>query len=202
MVVLAWRFEQAGYRAHIFSYSQRTANLDGLSESLRVFIEERVDTPSYHLIGHSLGNIIIRNGFRKPYPPGLGRIVMIAPPNRPAELAQMFENNPVYQWATGESGQKLADPSFYEELPIPSVEFGVIAGTITYGIGFDGPNDGVVKVENTKLEGMADWIVVEHIHTFIMSAQDTFQYCLSFLETGAFESTAPGDPVLNPARGN
>jgi hypothetical protein len=194
MAVVAWRFEEAGYRVHSFSYSQRTESLDDLSAGLHEFIEEGVDTPVYHLIAHSLGNIIIRNGFKQTYREGLGRIVMIAPPNRPAELAQLFEDNPIYQWMTGDSGQKLADPSFYQELPIPTVEFGVIAGSITYGIGFDGPNDGVVKVENTKLEGMADWIVLEHTHTFIMTAQDTFERCLNFIETGAFEPSA--------ARGN
>jgi hypothetical protein len=187
MAILAWRFEREGYRAYNFPYSQRIASLDDLSESLRLFIEERVETPVYHLIGHSLGNIIIRNGFKKAYPAGLQRIVMIAPPNRSAELAQLFEDNPVYRWVTGDSGQKLADPSFYEELPVPTVEFGVIAGSISYGIGFEGPNDGVIKVENTKLSGMADWIVLDHTHTFIMNAQDTFEHSRSFLETGTFE---------------
>jgi hypothetical protein len=187
MAVLAWRFEQEGYRAYSFPYSQRIASLGDLSDGLRLFIEEHVETPVYHLIGHSLGNIIIRNGFKKTYPEGLDRIVMIAPPNRPAELAQLFEDNPVYQWVTGEPGRKLADPSFYDELPVPRVEFGVIAGSISYGIGFDGPNDGVIKVENTKLPGMADWIILEHTHTFIMNSQDTFEHCRNFLETGAFQ---------------
>lgn len=187
MAVLAWRFEQEGYRAYNFPYSQRSGSLDDLSESLRRFIEGRVETSVYHLIGHSLGNIIVRNGFKKAYPEGLGRVVMIAPPNRPAELAQLFEDNPVYQWVTGDSGRKLADSSFYEELPVPAVEFGVIAGSISYGIGFEGPNDGVIKVENTKLPGMADWIILEHTHTFIMNAEDTFGQARAFLETGAFE---------------
>ena len=151
MAVLGWRLEQAGYQVYNFPYSQRDQTLDGLSESLKAFIDEQLETPTYHLIGHSLGNIIIRNGFKAPYPEGLKRIVMIAPPNRPAELARFFEDNSLYQWITGESGQKLADPSFYEDLPVPTVEFGVIAGDIEREIGFDGPNDGVIKVENTKL---------------------------------------------------
>jgi hypothetical protein len=185
MAVLAWRFEQAGYQAHSFPYSQRPASLDELSDSLQAFIEERVDTPRYHLVAHSLGNIIIRNGFNKRYREGLGRIVMLAPPNHPAELARIFEDNPIYQWATGDSGQKLADPTFYEELPVPTVEFGVIAGSTGHGL-LDGPNDGVILVENTRLPGMADWIVLDHTHTLIMNAGDTFEYCRTFLETGTF----------------
>jgi pimeloyl-ACP methyl ester carboxylesterase len=186
MVVLASRFEQAGYVAYNYSYSQRTSSLDELSDELHRFIDERVSTSQYHLVGHSLGNIIIRNGFKKTYREGLTRIVMIAPPNRPAELAQVFEDNVVYRWITGDSGQKLADPVFYESLPIPSVEFAVIAGNKGHRVGFEEPNDGVVQVEATKLAGASDWIVLEHTHTFIMMAPDTFEYCRRFLETGSF----------------
>jgi hypothetical protein len=189
MVVLAWRFEKAGYSAHNFPYNERTANLDELSEGLHRFIRERVRTRTYHLVAHSLGNIIIRNGFKTPYREGLKRIVMLAPPNRPARLARTLEDNPLYQWITGDSGQKLADPSFYETLPVPAVEFGVIAGKRGQSISFEEPNDGVVQVESTKLEGMSDWIVLDRTHTFIMNAEETFEYCRRFLETGSFSKT-------------
>ena len=186
MAVLAWRFERAGYAAHNFPYNERAANLDELSEELHRYIRDRVRTPTYHLVAHSLGNIIIRNGFKSPYREGLKRIVMLAPPNRPAHLAQTLEDNPLYQWITGDSGQKLADPSFYESLPVPTVEFGVIAGKWGQSISFEEPNDGVVQVESTKLEGMSDWIVLDRTHTFIMNAEDTFEHCRRFLETGSF----------------
>ena len=186
MAALASRFERAGYVAHNYAYSQRTSSLDELSDELHQFINERVSTSRYHLVGHSLGNIIIRNGFKRKYREGLIRIVMIAPPNRPAELAQFFEGNIVYRWITGDSGQKLADPAFYESLPVPSVAFGIIAGSKGHRIGFEEPNDGVIKVETTKLFGASDWIVLDHTHTFIMIAPDTFEYCRRFLETGSF----------------
>jgi hypothetical protein len=71
-------------------------------------------------------------------------------------------------------------------LPVPTVEFGIIAGRKGQSISFEEPNDGVVLVESTKLEGMSDWIVLERTHTFIMTAEDTFEYCRRFLETGSF----------------
>jgi hypothetical protein len=66
------------------------------------------------------------------------------------------------------------------------VEFGIIAGKRGQNISFEEPNDGVVQVESTKLEGMADWIVLDRTHTFIMNAEDTFEYCRRFIETGSF----------------
>jgi hypothetical protein len=187
MALLAWRFDETGYAAHNFPYNERESSLDELSDELHSYIHERVRTPTYHLIGHSLGNVIIRNGFRKSYRGGLKRIVMLAPPNRPARLAQALEDNPLYEWITGDSGQKLADPDFYEVLPVPNVEFGVIAGNKGQRISFEEPNDGVVLVESTKLEGMSDWIVLDRIHTFIMNAEETFEYSRRFLETGSFQ---------------
>jgi hypothetical protein len=151
-----------------------------------------VKTPRYHLIGHSLGNIVIRNAFRKGYPPGLGRIVMLAPPNHPARLAKLLKENGLYRWATGDSGQKLSDEAFYGGLPTPSVDFAVIAGDKGQRLTFDAPNDGIVEVAGTKLDGMKGFAVVHHSHTFLMNSPDTFRLCRDFLGSGEFrEAAAP-----------
>jgi len=187
MVVLSHRFRQSGYRTFKFPYSQVRPSLDELSEKLISFIKDKVDTPRYHLVAHSLGNVIIRNAFRKELPPGLGRIVMLAPPNQPAELAKRFRKNLIYRLFTGDSGQKLSEEAFYAELPVPGVDFGVIAGNKGQKISFSEPNDGLVAVEETKLEGMKDFLVLDHAHTFIMNSRDTFEQSKRFLETGSFD---------------
>ena len=188
MMVLSHRFKGAGYRTANFPYNQAGPSLDELSGKLIAFIKEKVETPRYHLIAHSLGNVIIRDAFRKEFPPGLGRIVMLAPPNHPAHLAKRFKKNFLYGWITGDSGQKLSEEEFYRDLPVPKVEFGVIAGDKGQKISFSEPNDGLVAVEGTKLEGMKDFIVLQHAHTFIMNCKDTFEHCKSFLEMGSFQS--------------
>lgn len=186
MAVLAKRFRDAGYATANFPYDQKGPSLDELSDSLRAFIESEVKTPRYHLVGHSLGNIILRNGFRKGYRQGLGRIVMLAPPNRPARAAKLLKANPIFVWATGDSGQRLSSDDFYKDLPIPPVEFAVIAGDKGQPLTFKEPNDGLVEVEGTRLHGMAAFAVVHHAHTFLMNAQDTFALAKGFLEAGRF----------------
>lgn len=187
MALMGHRFKRAGYQPLLFGYNPRKQTLDELSEGLLAFIRQRVQRPEYHLVGHSLGNIIARHSFRHGFPEGLKRLVMLAPPNGPSELAGMFKDLALYQRWTGDSGQKLADAEFYQELPIPSVEFGVIAGDKGHRIGFEDENDGVVRVTNTQLAGMKDWATVHHTHTFIMMSQDTFELCKRFLETGSFK---------------
>ena len=190
MVVLSHRFKQAGYRTLNFPYSQMGSSLNELSDKLKGFIQERVNTPRYHLVAHSLGNVIIRNAFRKEWPTGLGRIVMLAPPNQPADLAKRFKKNLIYRLFTGDSGQKLSEEEFYADLPVPEVDFGVIAGDKGQKLSFAEPNDGLVAVKETKLEGMKDFIVLQHAHTFIMNCRDTFEHCKSFIETGNFQAKA------------
>ncbi len=193
MALLALRLRRSGYETHLFRYSPRRESLDELSQRLKALIDNEVKAPAYHLIGHSLGNIIVRNGFRTGYRSGLKRVVMLSPPNGPAALASSMRHSRVYKWMTGDSGQKLGDGSFYEQLPVPTVEFGVVAGDRGHRVGFNEPNDGVVRVENTKLEGMRDWVLVHHTHTFIMMSSDTFTLCVRFLRTGAFSrSPSPG----------
>jgi hypothetical protein len=187
LLVLEKRLQRAGYRTLNFPYSARDGSLDQLSDSLRQYVADNVKTKRYHFIAHSLGNIIIRNGFREPYRPGLSRIVMLAPPNHPADLAQRLKDNPVYQWLNSDSGQKLASSEFYRDLPAPTVEFGMIAGDKGQRITFDEPNDGIVTVEGTKLDGMKDWLLLHHTHTFMMNSEDTARQCIHFLEHGCFQ---------------
>lgn len=185
--ILEERLQRAGYLTLNFPYSSKAESIDVLSETLRSFIKDNVTTKRYHLVGHSLGNIIVRNGFKGAYREGLTRVVMLAPPNGPAHLAKALKELGVYRWRTGDSGQKLASEAFYKELPVPSVPFGVIAGDRGQRLTFDEANDGVVAVENTKLEGMADWILLHHAHTFIMNSKDSAEQCIHFLQHGRFE---------------
>lgn len=184
--VLEKRLQRAGYVTLNFPYSARGTTLDELSDSLRQFVDDNVTTPRYHFVAHSLGNIIIRNGFKKSYRPGLGRLVMLAPPNHPADLAKRLKDNPVYAWLNEDSGQKLASEEFYRTLPTPPVQFGVIAGDRGQSLTFDEPNDGVVTVAGTKLEGMKDWVLLHHTHTFMMNSGDTAEQCVHFLQRGVF----------------
>ena len=93
MVILSKRFRSAGYQTLNFPYNQTTDSLDEISGQLIEFIGKKVKTTNYHLIGHSLGNVIIRDAFQKEYPDGLGKVVMLAPPNQPAHLAKRLKKN-------------------------------------------------------------------------------------------------------------
>jgi hypothetical protein len=198
MWILEGRLKGAGYTVFNLPYAASRESLDAISSSLDKFLRENVRTARYHLIGHSLGNIIIRNAFKRDLRPGLGRVVMLAPPNQPAFLAKVLKDVSVFKWLTGDSGQKLSSEEFYKTLPVPNVEFGIIAGDRGQNVTFKEPNDGVITVESTRLPGMKDWLLLHHTHTFMMNSSDTAEQCIHFLQAGAFsrsdEQQCKGDP--------
>ena len=193
MLLLAKYLRGQHYRVELFGYAVRGIELDAITHQFLAFVRASMahhDRAAYHLIGHSLGNIIARNAFRFGYPAGLGRMVMLGPPNAPAKLAIDLNNHtvlsPLFKSMTGDSGQKLADPAFYATLPVPPVPFGIIAGTSGQRLTFDEPNDSIVTVSSTKLEGMADWLEVPNIHGMIANAAVTHRQCVHFIEHGCF----------------
>ncbi len=194
--VLDTRLQHANYKTLNFPYVTHSHSIEELARQLCEFIGENVKTPVYHLIAHSLGNLIVRSGFQHGYPPGLGRIVMLAPPNHPAELARALRDSPIYRWFTGESGQLLGSDEFYSQLPVPDVPFGIIAGNRGQSVTLREQNDGVITVGSTKLDGMADWTVVPQAHTFIMNSRAVAELCVSFIETGRFNTHNEDDTDL------
>lgn len=185
MVPLAVRLRRAGLRTVLLPYSQTLDSLGEVSADLR----RRAALTGggrYHLVGHSLGAVVIRHGFLTGYPPGLGRVVMLAPPNSPPHLARKFGSFALYRWYCGDSGRRLADPAFYAALPVPTVDFAVLAGERGTRLNSPEPNDGVVTVAETRLEGMKAFKVLPRTHTFLMNAPETAPLVASFLKTGSF----------------
>lgn len=188
---LARRLRRAGFQTRNFPYSPTFHRFDTLVSGLHDFIVEKVDTPRYHLVGHSLGNILIRARFRVGYPSGLARIVMLAPPNQIPVLARRLQRCPPFHLWSGESGRLLASPEFYAALPVPQVPFGIIAGDQGQRITFDEPNDGIITVESTRLAGMADHLVLPHAHTFIMNSRRCAEATIEFLRNCHFTPISP-----------
>jgi hypothetical protein len=190
MALLGHRLTRAGYEVRRFGYLAALGDsIDTLARRLKRAILERVEAPTFHLVTHSLGGIIARAGCREPWPPTLGRVVMLAPPNQPPELASVMGGSRAFRTFAGAAGASLADPEFFRSLPVPDVPFGVIAGTVGHRLGFDEPNDGIVTVAGTRLEGMCDFLEVPRIHTFIMNAPEVAEATVRFLRHGCFAET-------------
>jgi alpha-beta hydrolase superfamily lysophospholipase len=191
LALLAWRLERAGMTVHSFGYRVREHELRHIAARFAAFVAEHAHGP-YAIVGHSLGNVIARLA-SPALAPGFARFVMLAPPNRPARLATLLRDRVVFRALTSDAGQRLADPAFYDALPVPSVPTLIFAGTagpraswLPHG---SAASDGIVAVEETHYPG-ADHREVAAIHTFIMNDAEVTKAIVEFLRP-AEDRTAP-----------
>jgi len=150
------------------------------------------DIGRIHFVTHSLGGILLRQYLSANEIPELGRVVMMGPPNQGSAAVDELEDVPGFDWLNGPAGRQLGKGEESVPLALGPAEFelGVIAGNrtiypITSSV-LENPDDGRVSVEDTKLDGMADFVVVDHSHAFMMRMQRTIELTIEFLRSGSF----------------
>ena len=145
-----------------------------------------------HVVTHSLGGILVRQYLSTETVDELGRVVMLGPPNQGSDAVDDLDGVPGFDWLNGPAGQQLGKGEASVPLALGPVNFelGVIAGNrtidpITSAV-LDNPDDGKVSVEDTKVDGMDDFVIVEHSHAFMMRMQQPIELTKKFLRTGSF----------------
>jgi pimeloyl-ACP methyl ester carboxylesterase len=180
MAGLAASLERAGFRAEAWAYPSGSAPFEVHGASLAARLAEIDREPAVervHLVGHSLGGIVARHAIATARPRKLGRLVMLAPPNRGSRVARVLA--PLLGRVVKPLAQLSSDPASAVNLLAPplDVEVGVIAAA----------RDGKVRVEDTHLAGEKDHLVVPGFHTFIMNRPEVHEAVERFLRTGAFQ---------------
>jgi hypothetical protein len=183
--------EREGYPTFCPSYGSRRQSIGEAAREVTSAILRDLSGRELCAVTHSLGGILVRHM----HDPRLDwrRIVMLAPPNRGSRVAQAFRNHPLVRWFYGPAAQELADPAGW---PPPPAPFAIIAGTrsgalsnpiawVTRGLGLfaqGAANDGTLSVEETQLEGMAEFATVDATHTWIMNHPAARAKVLAFLQ--------------------
>lgn len=202
--------KNAGYTIFNVEYASTRRSVDDHAESLAKVLASLEGIEQIHLVGHSMGNVVIRRYLGGPEDaadtwrpdPRIRRIVMIAPPNHGALAAERLADFALFQKVFGEAGQQLGPEwdDLESRLAVPGVEFGVIAGGTGKG-GLNpfqpGDDDGRITVDTTRLAGAADFLRVPNIHELIANDPRVFRYTLRFLEDGYFRSPEQREPILH-----
>jgi triacylglycerol lipase len=197
---LASELAELDYKIANVDYPSREKPIEELSPLVVLEGIRQCQTPEtekIHFVTHSMGGILIRYYLESNEIDNLGHVVMIAPPNQGSEVVDMLSGVPGYALVNGPAGQQLGtDPnSIPSNMGPVDYSVGVIAGNKTFNPLLSqflpNPDDGKVSVESTKVEGMADFVVVNASHPFIMEDDEVIGYTLSFLKSGSFGVSAP-----------
>ncbi len=196
MGYMAGQLEEAGYRTVNVGYPSTDHSIEHLAaEELAPALEDCCTDPEgkVHFVAHSMGGIVLRYYLENHDVPNLGRVVMLSPPNQGSEIADWVAESELLQRVMGPAAEQLGtdDESVPSQLGPVDFELGVITGNRTLNPLFSrmipGADDGKVAVERAKVEGMADFLVVAHTHTYIMLAEDVIEQTVYFLRNGEFE---------------
>lgn len=186
--------KEDGYEVANVSYPSREHPIEELAP---MAIESGLDQcgdepPKVHFVTHSLGGILVRYYYAENKVDRVGRVVMLAPPNQGSKAADSLGDMPGYDWLNGPAGAQLGKgvDSIPLALGTPNFEFAVIAGNRSIdplsSAVLDNPDDGKVSVEDTKLEGMRDFRLIEVSHAYIMQDEEVIGLVKRFLRTGSF----------------
>jgi hypothetical protein len=195
---LADAFTSEGFEAVSVDYPSRDHPIEKLADIAVLDGIDRCPPDSVlNFVTHSLGGILVRYYLTHNEIPRLGRVVMLAPPNKGSEVVDKMRNTPGYTILNGPAGQQLGTGKDSIPMKLGAVNFklGIIAGTASVNPILSqflpNPDDGKVSVERTKVEGMTDFMTVDHSHTFIMRAPDVILQTISFIRNGKFIREAP-----------
>jgi pimeloyl-ACP methyl ester carboxylesterase len=196
MLPMQQALAQAGYKVLNVDYPSRSAAIETLGETAvakAVGDCERAGAVKIDFITHSLGGILVRNYLARHAVAALGRVVMLAPPNQGSEIVDKLGAFWLFKKINGPAGNELGTgpDSTPNKLGRANFCVGVIAGNRSINwinsLLIPGADDGKVSVARTKLDGMADHIVIPATHPFIMRNKTAIAQTLSFLKAGKFE---------------
>jgi pimeloyl-ACP methyl ester carboxylesterase len=183
MALLGARLAQRGYKARTFAYSGRSsyeANIEALAQFAR---------GETLFVGHSLGGVLILDMLNRHPEVRADAVVLLGAPVRGCLAGRRFGRAGIGRWMMG------ACRSLWEERTARwtrAAPLGVVAGTLplglarTFGLVLPRPNDGVVCVEETTVEGMTERTMVHLGHSMLFLSGQVSGLVERFLAAGRF----------------
>jgi len=189
MGFIARHLRRCGFRTYCFSYPTVRRALRENAAALRAFADG-IAGDVLHFVGHSLGGVVIQTMLACCPPARGGRVVTICSPHAGTRAGAALARRP---WGRRLLGRSIAD--LLRGAPYPADlggrEVALIRGDRPFGLGrffarFDGPNDGVVALDEMRWPGAVDEILLPVSHTGVLFSRRAAAQVCHFLRFGRF----------------
>jgi hypothetical protein len=183
-----------GFEVRTFSYPTMQGDVSAICAALAGFASGMGGGGRVHLVGHSLGGVMVYRTLTECASRIDGNAVLLGAPLNGSTAARSVSRWPMLR--------PLLGPHVLGELVEPCVRcwtgerpLGAIAGTLRVGTGqffahFDEDNDGTIAVSETRIPGLTDHLVLPHSHFGMLLAADVAAQVACFLRTSAFHRPA------------
>ncbi|MBL8890762.1 MAG: hypothetical protein JNL67_12355 [Planctomycetaceae bacterium] len=184
-----------------FRYASSRATIARHAAALSAVIKHLPGQPRLSFVGHSLGNIVVRNMIgdwqrglmTRRYLERLDRVVMLAPPNQGSSMARALGYTGVFQLITGRTGLQLGGRwnEVADRLAVPPCPVAIISGDTKLGRWnpmVQTPSDLIVSVAETELPGVTQRLIVPAVHSLIMENRRVQEATARFLNGGSLLS--------------
>ena len=190
--------EREGYSVARVSYASTRRSIEEHADRLTRLLDGLEGVESVSFVTHSLGGMVVREALgREPAASDwrarmeVRGLCMIGPPSTGSTLALRLGVLPPVRWLLGPSLDDLT-PSGAADVPAPPCRAAIIAGGSPSARGYDplvpGDDDGVVGVDEARLEGVDDFLRVRGLHTFLMDRPAVVEAVARFLAGGRVDS--------------
>lgn len=188
MSLLAARLSRSGYAPHLFAYRGRSP-LEGNMARFARFAREALDGRPGHFVGHSLGGVLLLHALNAHEELRIASVVLLGAPVRGCLAGRRLGAARMGRWMMGACGElwQERDAVWGRKAPL-----GIVAGTLALGLGralgrLPGANDGVVRVEETAVEGMRAQTLVPLGHSLLIVSATVGRLVERFMISGRFE---------------
>jgi pimeloyl-ACP methyl ester carboxylesterase len=187
LAFLAARLARAGYAPHIFAYQGRSP-LEGNVTRLARFARETLDGRPAHFIGHSLGGVLVLQTLNSHSELQIASAILLGAPVRGCLSGRRLGAARLGRWMLGACGELWHEHEAIWERDAP---LGIVAGTVPLGLGrafgrLPGANDGVVRVDETAVDGMTARALVPLGHSLLIASAAVGRQMECFMREGRF----------------
>ena len=188
MAYLSHALRQEGFAAQALGYRTMRDPLEAHLSRLAHRIA-RLDALRVHLVGHSLGGVIVMRYLQRMADRRVQRAVLLGAPVAGCRAAADLAERSGGELMMGQSLAVWREPV---DVSVDSrFEIGAIAGTRVLGLGavvtrLPKPNDGVVCLDETRFPALRDHLALPVGHTLMLVSPRVARQTIAFLKTGAF----------------